>query len=340
MQVNKSIKNFLNYFLGPLLFAWLAFTIYQQIVHQPQLGASWQAIKASFKSYKIVYLVIALLLLFVNWGLEAWKWKISVATVHPVSFFCAYEAVLSGVSFSVTMPNRVGEYLGRMIYLPEGSRLRTISVTLVGSFAQLLVTLIVGVAGLVVLRPALLSAYPQLLIWYQFVLYGLAAMVFLFTLVYFNVSGSIALFHRWFRTNKYLYLVEALGQFTNKLLLQVLALSFARYLVFIVQYVLVYYLFEVNVSAIIIAWVMSIVFLALAIVPSITLVDIGVRGQVSLQLMGIYSGNSLGISLATLVIWGINLIIPAILGSLLLLNFRIFRQPKQKEIKRQDKVEE
>src|SRR5206468_3685838 len=97
------------------------------------------------------------LLMPLNWGLEAAKWQCSVRSIYPVSLMQSFKAVLSGISFSVTMPNRVGEYLGRMIYLPEGSRLRTISVTLVASFAQLLVTLVAGTAGLFFIKEALLA---------------------------------------------------------------------------------------------------------------------------------------------------------------------------------------
>ncbi|HEX6333765.1 MAG TPA: lysylphosphatidylglycerol synthase domain-containing protein [Flavisolibacter sp.] len=326
MRVNKNIKNFLNYFLGPALFAWLAFTIYRHITHQPQLETSWQMIKASFSSSKALYLVAAFLLVFVNWGIEAWKWQLSVASVHRVSFLRAFEAVLSGVSFSVTMPNRIGEYLGRMIYMPEGSRLRTIAVTIVGSFSQLLVTLIAGFAGLVVLRKELLATYPQLVIWYQFIIYGLLVIIILLLVVYYNTSRGVPLFDKWIRNRRYHYLVEALGFFHAHMLSRLLLISFLRYLVFIAQYILVFYLFEVSVGTVLSAWVMSVVFLALAVVPSITLVELGVRGQITLQLMGIFSPNALGIGLATVSIWFINLIFPAVIGSLLILNHRIFRK--------------
>jgi len=273
---------------------------------------------------KFILLLAALLLVFVNWGIEALKWKASVAMIQPIGFWQAFKAVLSGVTFSVTMPNRVGEYLGRVLYLPEGSRLKTISVTLVGSFAQLLTTLFVGVVGLVVLKKILLQTYPDLVIWYQFALYSLIAIVLVLALIYFNVSATVNLFNKWIRSQKYLYLVEALNSFHSKLLVRILILSLLRYLVFVVQYILVFYLFEVNVSALIIGWVMSVVFLAMAIVPSIALVEIGVRGEISLKLMGMFSGNSLGIGLTSITVWLINLVIPAIIGSLLLMNIKVF----------------
>lgn len=330
MLANKNIKIFINYFLGPLLFAWLVFSIYQSIKNQPQLEVSWQQIQRSFQSVKILYLVAALLLMPVNWGLEAQKWKVSVAAIQPVSFIQAFKAVLSGVTFSVTMPNRVGEYLGRVLYLHEGSRLKTISVTLVGSFAQLLTTLWAGVAGLVVLKKQLLTTYPDMTIWYQFILYGLMALVVVLTLLYFNVAGAVSLFHKWIKNKKYLYLVEALNNFHGSLLLQILLLSLVRYGVFMVQYMLLFYLFEVNVPAATIGWVMSVIFLAMAIVPSIALVEVGIRGEISLKLMGLFSANSLGIGLTSVTVWFMNLMVPAIVGSLLLLNIKVFNRRREK----------
>ena len=71
----------------------------------------------------------------------------------------------------------------------------------------------------------------------------------------------------------------------------------------------------------------SVSFLVMAVIPTIALfTDLGLRGKVSLKLMGLFSGNSLGISLTAVSIWFINLIIPALAGSLLILGIkRIFK---------------
>ncbi|HZH66402.1 MAG TPA: hypothetical protein VEY10_16025, partial [Flavisolibacter sp.] len=71
MRVPKTIKIFLNYFLGPALFVGLSLSIFQQIRHQPHLEQSWVEIKESFASYKIGYLIFSVLLIAINWGLEA-----------------------------------------------------------------------------------------------------------------------------------------------------------------------------------------------------------------------------------------------------------------------------
>lgn len=325
MKMNKNIKIFINYFLGPLLFAWLSYSIYRQIVKQPQLEESWLQIRQSFQSYKVIYLVLAIVLIAVNWGLEAWKWMVSVRTFYPIKFFQAFKAVLSGVSFSVTMPNRVGEYFGRIMYLPEGNRLKTISVTLVGSFAQLLTTITVGIVGLVILKASLIEHLPQLKIWYQFIVYGLVIAASIMLLIYFNIGSIVNIFNRWIKNQKYIFLIEALQNFHTRLLIQLLLLSFVRYLIFIIQYVLVFYLFEVNVSTPVIATVMSVVFLAMAVIPSIALVEVWLRGEISIRLMGLFSMNTLGIGFTSVTVWFINLVLPAIAGSLLILSLRVFK---------------
>ena len=308
------------------MFAWLSYAIYRQIVKQPQLEESWFSIRQSFQSLKILYLIGAAVLIAANWGIEARKWMISVRTFYPIKFIHAFKAVLSGVSFSVTMPNRVGEYLGRMVYLPEGNRLKTISVTLVGSFAQLLVTIVVGTIGLIVLKSSLISQFPQLKIWYQFIVYGLLVIILGMLLVYFNVAGTVSLFNKWIKSRNYIFLVEALQNFHASLLGKLLFLSFLRYIVFIVQYILVFYLFEVNVPVDVIATVMSVVFLAMAVIPSIALVEVWLRGEISIKLMGLFSLNILGIGFTSVTVWFINLILPAIVGSLLLLSLRVFKK--------------
>ncbi|HEU4472217.1 MAG TPA: lysylphosphatidylglycerol synthase domain-containing protein [Flavisolibacter sp.] len=317
--------------MGPALFIWLAFSIYRQIMHQPHLEDSWLSIRSSLQSAEVLYLIGALLLVPVNWGLEAWKWKASVSSIHSLGFRDAFKAVLSGVSISVTMPNRVGEYLGRMMYLPEGNRLRAISVTLVGSLAQLLITVLAGTIGLMVLKNVWLDNFPGVRIWYRFLVYGLMVAGGVLALVYFNVSGTTGLFRRWFRAQRYLYLVEALQHFNNRLLWRIVFLSALRYLVFLLQYVLVFYLFDVHVPVLTIMAVTSVVFLAMAVIPSITLVEVGLRGEISIRLMGLFSANTLGIGFASITVWFINLILPAIMGSILILGLKIFRRKAGEE---------
>jgi hypothetical protein len=329
MQMNKNIKIFINYFLGPVLFIWLAFSIYHQINRQSHLEASWQRILASLQSSNILNLILVIVLMFANWTVEAWKWKLSVASIYPVSLLQSVKAVLSGVSFSVTTPNRVGEYLGRMLYLPEGNRLKSIPVTLVGSLSQLLVTFFWGTIGFVILKNNLIHYGLVNALFYRFALSGLILVMMVLAVLYFEVPGIEHLMEKWMKNSRYLYLIQSLRTFNMQLLLKLLLLSFLRYAVFIVQYFLLFTLFDVRIT-IGMAWcTVSVLFLAMAIIPSVALVEIGLRGEVSLTLMGMFTNNNLGVGLTSVSIWFINLILPAIAGSILFLGIKVFKRKNE-----------
>lgn len=320
---NKNIRIFINYFLGPILFTWLSYSIYQQLQQQPGLEKSWQHIRESFNSHRIWNLVAVLLLMLTNWTIETFKWKLAVQKIQKVGFFTAFKAILSGVSFSVTTPNRVGEYLGRVLYMNEGNRLKAISSTITGSISQLIVTLIMGLAGLMILRSPIESSRMISSFWLDIMLWGVGAGVLILTLFYFRLSGMV----RWIDglpgSKRWGWLIETLEDFNATLLLRLLSLSALRFVVFIIQYYLLFQLFDVHVSLWQSWWAVSVSFLIMAVIPTIALfTDLGLRGKVSLMLLGMFSGNNLGIGLTAVSIWFINLIIPALAGSLLILSIK------------------
>jgi len=327
MKLNKSITIFINYFLGPVLFVWVSYSIYHQVQRQPDLERSWQTIKISFGSPMILNLAGVFLLMIVNWGIEAFKWKISVQRIQQVSYFTAFKAILSGTSFSVTTPNRVGEYLGRVLYMSQGNRLKAISLTIAGSMSQLIVTLFMGLLGFVILRSPIENGHLLSATWIQVMVYGILFVLLTLTVFYLRLPWIIKWIDRLPRIRKYVWLLKGLEDFNATLMLQILSLSALRFLVFLIQYYLLFRLYNVDVSWWQGLWAVSVAFLIMAVVPTIALfTDLGLRGQVSLKLIGLFSGNNLGIGLTSVSIWFINLIIPALAGSLLILSIkRIFK---------------
>ena len=328
MRLNKNIKIFLNYFLGPLLFLWLSYSIYNQVKHQPDLKTSWIKIKQSLQSTEIWDLAIVIFLMIINWSIEALKWKISIQKVQPVSFSRSFSAILSGVSFSVSTPNRIGEYLGRILYIEEGNRLRVISLTIVSSISQLIITLFAGSVGLFFIRKNIETGNTMQGLdsfWLQVLQYGVIIVLLILTGIYFRLSLLINLVDKLRNNNRYSWLVSSLKDIDATLLLKLLSLSAIRYVVFVVQYFLLFRLFEVNAGWWECFWAVSVIFLVLAIIPTFAIAELGLRGNVSLKLIGLFSTNSLGISLTTATIWIINLVLPAIAGSLLILSVKIFK---------------
>jgi hypothetical protein len=59
--------------------------------------------------------------------------------------------------------------------------------------------------------------------------------------------------------------------------------------------------------------------------PTIALLELGLRWEYSIMLFGLFSGNILGIYAAATGIWLINLVLPAMAGSLFILGIRIIK---------------
>ena len=333
MRLNKNIKIFLNYFLGPLLFLWLSYSIYNQVKHQPDLKTSWIKIKQSLKSAEIWDLAIVIFLMIINWSIEALKWKISIQKVQPISFSRSFRAILSGVSFSVSTPNRIGEYLGRILYMEEGNRLRVISLTIVSSMSQLIITLLAGSVGLFFIRKSIETGEVMQGLdsfWLRVLQYGVIIVLTILTGLYFRLSLLTNLVDKLRNNNRYSWLISSLNDVHATLLLKLLSLSAIRYIVFVVQYFLLFRLFEVDIEWWQCFWAVSVIFLVLAIIPTFAIAELGLRGNVGLKLIGLFSTNSLGISITTATIWIINLVLPAIAGSLLILSVKIFKNRNER----------
>jgi uncharacterized membrane protein YbhN (UPF0104 family) len=328
MKLNKNIKIFLNYVLGPLLFAWLSYSVFKQIKNQPNLEGSWLNIKASFTDTRVLNFILVFVLMFVNWSLEALKWKISVQGVQPVSFFRSLKAIFSGVSFSVTTPNRTGEYLGRVLYMDDGNRLKVISLTILGSISQLLVTIFFGLLGLLILRPDITNMH--LSSWMEWLkdlgIIGASLALIVLTVFYFRIGWLVKWIDKIPAIKKYIWLINELEKTDTTLLMRLLSISLLRYLVFATQYFLLFHFFGVEVNWWQGFWATAIVFFVMAITPTIELFEVVKKMYVTKEIFAIFTVNTLAIGFVTTTIWFINLVIPATIGSLLILGIKFFKK--------------
>ncbi|MFZ9694751.1 MAG: lysylphosphatidylglycerol synthase domain-containing protein [Chitinophagaceae bacterium] len=323
MKLPRISKNFLRYLLAPLLLVVLLWAIAEELLSQQRLPLLVEGLQSAISgatSAKGIFLLIMLLILMIaNWSLEAFKWKLAISVLEPVSFFTAFKATFSGISFSVSLPYRVGEYLGRMLYLEQTKRFKAIPITVVASLSQLLVTVFAGFLSYLYLLPQLDSL--QLFSGTPFVFFGvgIALLLTLFSFIFFKV-GSLSSYLaakvpiKWIST-----WTEGLTYFTRPHLRRLLLFSTLRYLVFLLQYACAFTLFNVCLSPLDLIAAVGFCFLLLSIVPNFAIAELGIRGLVSLWIVGLFSVNKTGILLATLTIWLVNLILPAVVGALLLL---------------------
>jgi len=318
------------YILGPIVFLLLAWFIWQQIIRQTDWRTSLDAIRSAITGPRQWRLWLVLLLMPVNWGIEARKWQLAMRPDGGIDFRNACKAVFTGTTMASFTPNRMGEYLGRILYVKEGRRIAAISLTMVCSAAQLLITLVAGACGLIWLFPllhhgrvpdgrGLEGGLPATLAVTAVFLFGLGALYF-----------CIPRLTRWLagfpRVRKFGAFIKVLENFDPNILLKILFLSFVRYIVFVVQYSLVFPVFSVSLGFGQVLGGMSVVFLIMAIVPTFTfLTELGLRWGASIRVLELFSANTVGIFAASFAIWLINLIIPALIGSLLIVSIKLFK---------------
>jgi hypothetical protein len=123
----------------------------------------------------------------------------------------------------------------------------------------------------------------------------------------------------------YIRHITVLREMNVTILLNVMLLSLLRFLVFIIQYNLMLQLMQVEMGWWSGFWTVSVLFLLLATLPTIALLELGLRWEYSIMLFGLFSGNILGIYAAATGIWLINLVLPAMAGSLFILGIRIIK---------------
>ncbi|NDF99353.1 MAG: UPF0104 family protein [Chitinophagia bacterium] len=328
MKLTRSSKIFLRYLPGPLLMLVLCWIIWWQLRQQVNFSLLATRLSESMKAQGLFYIPLLVVLMILNWLIESIKWKTAVASVQPVSLVRAFKAVLAGVSISLSLPNRIGEYLGRVLYLEPAQRVRAISVTVVASFSQLIVTILMGVLGLLLARPVMLSRGGWAIqTWW--IAMGIATLVVvLMLLLYFNIS----FLNRWLQQKlmtpsstwalRFKGWLAALDSCDAAILRVLLSLSMLRYGVFIAQYYLAYQFFGVSFTLHQLFIIVSLTFLTLAAVPTFAAPELALRGAVGIFIAKWFTLQTAAVVLALLLIWITNLILPAIIGALLITGIR------------------
>jgi len=300
----------------------------RQIRQQPDLAEHLTYVREAAYGPQAWKFWAVILLMLVNWGIEARKWQILLRPLQHMPFLRAFRATLTGVSFAMNTPNRVGEYGGRMLYVNEGNRIRSVSLTIAGSVSQLIVTLVLGVSGLYVLSDVLMQDvhFRTGSIWFRSIRFILVIVTVLCMMFYFKIGWIIRGLERLPGMQRFMHHVTVLEDLSVSLLLRVLSLSFFRFLVFIIQYNLVLEVLHVNIDWWNGFWSVCVLFLCLAILPTVAILELGLRWEYSMFLFSLFSSNTVGIYVTATAIWLINLVLPALAGTLFLPGLRIFRK--------------
>lgn len=297
----------------------MAYSLYNQIQRQDNLKSTIHDLIAEWNTHKIIFMIIVVLLMFVNWTIEASKWRLLLKGTESFSLIKSLQSVLTGVAVSVITPNRIGEYMGRILYLKNTNKIQGVTVTIIGSFAQLIVTGFLGLVGLVYY-----IIYIKYTAWLNVLLVSSVVMCVGLVYIYFHLYKIIEWTNGISFLKKIRVYLEIVKRFDQKQLMKILMLSFLRYFVYTIQFLILLDVMMVYAPMLDLLFTLWLIFWAMAIVPTIAIAEIGVRGETALYFLLPLSANSFGIVSSSLMLWLINLIIPALIGCLFVYKMKIY----------------
>ncbi|WP_442796158.1 hypothetical protein [Pelobium manganitolerans] len=304
-------KKILSYCLKLLIVGLAAYFIYKKLSNHQNLREFRELVKSLSALKVYATFVLLLLLMLLNWLIESYKWKFLISKVEKISLYRAVESVFCGLTWAIFTPNRIGEYGGRVFFLSPRRRIQGVVAMGVGQFAQMVITNVCGALALL----WFIYNFNPLNQW-LFIGVSLLAIGFcvFFLVFYFNIRWVEKSIKKIRFLKRYKRFFSVLNRYHQKELSKVMRYSIARFLVFTLQYILIIYLLLPEIAFFKTALMVFILFFIQSALPSLDLLDVGVRSLTASYFFGFITTHDVAIMAAIALIWFINLIVPAIIG--------------------------
>ena len=303
LKTNQNNRKWFN-LVKLFLFLSVIFLIYFQI-DKFEEGA-WIA----FKLHSPFSLLFAIGLVYLNIWIAYLQWKVTLNVVAPKTDFTSrYQSFFAGIVTGIITPNMIGNFIGRFYYFPRKYRVSITLFTLLSNYAQFLASLIFGWIAIVIVGDLYVLPNSGSLI----IILGVG--VILAFLFYFFIDNFLSRFKRktYFESFKEALKRNRTYRFT------ILGLSLLRFFVFTIQFSLVLHAFgeDIGVNSIMAIWQ---VYLLTMLIPSLFFGKIGVKESVALFVLTNLGMNEFAILFSSLIIWGVNTLLPALVGLIICKN--------------------
>lgn len=243
--------------------------------------------------HSVGLLMLGVVLMPLNWWLEAQKIKWNAAQIKEEENF-SFKSVLASVFMGVITPNRLGNFLGARQWFQNKEAYT--SLNLYANLSQFISTLLLGGVGLLLLEVIPLGLPSPLLY----------ACIIIALISYFSIPKLRFKQIRWLRE----YSVKVTPLHRGRLLV----LSLFRSLVICIQYTCFLLSFNQGDFNLFLLWAM-VYYFYLTLIPSWFLNRLIIRESLALILFLPLLDNSIGIVTSSLLIWMLNLGIPAVFGA-------------------------
>ncbi|HRR08924.1 MAG TPA: lysylphosphatidylglycerol synthase transmembrane domain-containing protein [Rhodothermales bacterium] len=281
----------------------------------------WDQIMQTIRTADWRFAGVSLLLLPLNIYLQAVIWQMLVRRRFPEErFFQSLGAILVGQTLGLFTPARLGDFVGRAYYLDHQNKWELAALTGAQQLIALACYIGFGIPALLYFLMWHLRLHA--FIWYLVLVAGIGTLLLLIT-VFLHPRAVYR-----FIANRYPYphLLKTFG-FLRHLRLQdvywLFGLTSLRYVVFSVQCLLVLYAFGAQIHWTNAVLAIALFFYANSVIPSPALAGLGVREGSAVFFMGFF-GVPAAIAFSTsLLLYVINIVLPAIIGLPLVLRLKL-----------------
>ena len=258
------------------------------------------------------YLLLLLLFTDANWLLEIYKWQLLATVEQKTTFHEAYEQSLASLTSSIITPNRIGEYAVKALYFKKDSRKKIIALNFIGNLSQLTATIIFGIIGFIFIFLSFDIHFPPVNIQKMFI--AIAIVSILYYVVKLTGISKIV-------TIQLKKAIAYLEEVSFKFYIKILVISAVRYLIFSHQFYFLLRLFEIETNYFTLINLIFCSYFIASILPSLAIFDWALKGSIAVFMFNFIGLNVLTIITVTTIMWLLNVAIPALLGSIFVLNF-------------------
>ncbi|GAA0872456.1 lysylphosphatidylglycerol synthase domain-containing protein [Gangjinia marincola] len=260
-----------------------------------------------------LFLTGILLFTVLNWMLEIKKWQLLSGIVQSYSFAQTAFIALVGHAAAIITPLKAGEYTAKAYYADAGHRKKISFLTFYGNVQQMGATLIFGAIGC-----GIFTYY----FYYEYLAYVVLAICALLAVLWGlkHVIWNIAAAFKHFSVDRIRLFLKTTPRNIKK---NTLHLSLLRYLVFAHQFYFLLLIFQVELPYLLVMSGIFLTYLISSITPILSMFDIVLKVGIAISIFTFMGAEELAVLCATTLMWGLNFILPAIVGSILLGLFSI-----------------
>ena len=325
LQFFRQQPRYISWLIKGGFLALFVLMIWYQVFNKDNFDTIKNAFFSELKGRHIAWLVLTLAFLPFNWATETFKWLPLIRHNEPISFWHAYKAVLAGVTFSVFTPNRVGEFGGRILFLKPENAMKGVFSTVVGSWAQQVILVSFGYMGFIYFLYALWQTE-------KFIIAGIFLLALLLIASMFFIFLNLEIVVPVFKKMRFLYRfpsliknINIIRYYTKEDLRETMFWAFVRYLIYALQYYFMLRFFGIDVPILRGVSCIATIYLVQTSIPLPPVFGLAARGEIALQIWGLFGANPVSILAATFTLWIINLIIPAFIGLFFILKANLLK---------------